>query len=177
MPSHDKSLHNLSGKWSQSKKLSSDVSPVLEIQGFNTLLIKAVVHAPINLSIRQESDEEIYIDQSTTASIPAVKEEWFPPRSGAWAEWRQNKDAFLGTVRSRSRWVKVREFEGDAWLVDGLEKDEQVVEAEVQAVGGTEWKASQVWRMDGEGRFVRRVVTVGKDGRREETSLVYEVQG
>jgi hypothetical protein len=181
MAAPQRSLRDLSGSWSQNKDLSSDVSPVLQIQGFNSLLISAVKRAPINLSITQHSDDEILIEQSTTAGIPAVKEEWYPPASskGSWGEWRENEDSFLGKVRSRSRWVKVGQLDGkgDAWLIEGLSKDEEVVEADVQAFGGTEWKARQVWRMDGEGRFVRRVVTTGNDGRREETVLVYDLKG
>ena len=74
--SSQKDLKALGGKWSMNKDLSSDVSPVLEIQGFNAVMRKAVSYAPVNLSISQPSDSEIQIKQSTTANIPAIDEEW-----------------------------------------------------------------------------------------------------
>ena len=168
-----KSLHDLTGKWSMSRELSSDVSPVLEIQGFNALIRKAVSYAPVKLKVTQHGDDEIHIDQSTTASIPAVKEEWYPKDQ----EWRETKDAFLGKVKSRSRWVKVEELEGrEAFLTQGLNADDEVIESEVEGLGSTPWEAVQVWMMEGE-RFVRRVVTTGKEGKQAETRLVYEFEG
>lgn len=72
----EKHLKNLKGKWHMNRELSSDVSPVLEIQGFNAVMRKAVSYAPVNLDISQPSDTEIRIKQSTTANIPAIDEEW-----------------------------------------------------------------------------------------------------
>lgn len=71
--SNDKTLRKLSGKWSMNKGRSSDVTPVLEIQGFNLIMRKAAAAAPITLTITQDSPDEIHITQSTTASIPALK--------------------------------------------------------------------------------------------------------
>lgn len=150
------------------KDLTSDVSPVLEIQGFNNLIRKAVSMAPVNLSISQRGDEEIHIDQSTTASIPAIKEEWYPKEY----EWREQKDTFLGKVKSRSRWVRAAELQGVAgFLTEGLEGGQEVIEAEVESLENG-WRASQVWLFEGE-RFVRRVVT-SKGEQTAETRLVYD---
>ncbi|KAK3071350.1 hypothetical protein LTR53_008785 [Teratosphaeriaceae sp. CCFEE 6253] len=152
-----KSLHDLAGKWSMSRDLSSDVSPVLEIQGFNALIRQAVSYAPVNLAVTQSDDGSIHIAQSTTASIPAVKEEWYPrdPDSG----WRETKDAFLGKVRSRSRWVRVSELQGrESFFTEGLGEGDEVIESEVAGLGSTEWKAVQTrrqrlgWYMSTRGR-------------------------
>ena len=191
MPDHDKSLKNLTGKWKMSKPLSSDITPVLTIQAFNPLMKKAIQHAPVTLTITQPSAHEIHIEQSTSASIPGIKEEWYPPPASSSStdqqgEWRENKDALMGRVRSRSRWARVGELEeaglgGEAgFLLEGLRGDRETVVAEVEGMEGEGWRAVQVWSMDGEGRFVRRVVTKGEGkraGERAETVLVYEFEG
>ena len=56
------------------KDLSSDVSPVLELQGFNVVTRKAASSAPVSLAITQEGREEIHIDQKTSAVLPSIKE-------------------------------------------------------------------------------------------------------
>lgn len=169
----NKSLKDLNGKWSMNRDLSSDVSPVLEIQGFNALIRKAVSFAPVNLAVTQKGDSEIHIKQSTTANIPAVQEEWYPKDH----EWRENKDSFLGRVKSRSRWAKVSELEGaEGFLTEGLGAEEEVIESEVESLESSGWKAVQIWRSEGE-RFVRRVITTGKDGQKAETKLIYDFEG
>lgn len=153
----------------------TDVTPVLKIQGFNALTRGIASKAPITLHITQKSSSpsEIHIKQSTTASIPAVEEEWYPDDN----EWRETKDAFLGKVKSRSRWCQAGEVKGGGgFLTEGLEDGEEVVEAVVEGLGSVSWKATQVWCFE-EGRFVRRVVTEGEGGERAETSLVYEFEG
>lgn len=164
------SLKNLTGKYHQSKAKSSDVSPVLQLQGFNKLLAATVSKAPINIDITQKNDNEVQIKQSTTASIPAITEEWIHD----W-EWREFGDAFLGKVRSRSRWRKAAEL-GDEFLKEGVNGQEELVEAEVESLE-KDWKAQQAWVVEGSDEFVRRVVTTikGGDGR-VETRLVYELQ-
>lgn len=69
-----KSLTELSGKWTMSKELSSDVTPVLEIQGVNFVMRKAAASAPVYLEISQKGKEEVRIAQTTTAGIPGINE-------------------------------------------------------------------------------------------------------
>lgn len=157
---------------------SSDPSPVLELQGFNKLIRATASKAPITLHITHKGRSEYYIKQSTTASIPAVNEEWCPEDPNY--EWRENKDPFLGKVRSRARWVKVAQVEGQGkeFLTEGLGEGDEVIEAEVEGLGDVDWRARQVWCFEGE-KFVRRVVTTkceGGDGA-VETRLVYEYLG
>jgi hypothetical protein len=168
-----KSLKNLSGKWSQSRALSSDVQPVMKIQGFNYVTRITASKAPITLNITQISDAEIHIKQSTVLNLPSINEEWYLHEN----DWREQKDAFMGKVRSRSRWCKVSEVNGgDGFLTDGLDADAEVIEAVVEGLGSVTWKATQVWCFEGE-KFVRRVVTEGKNGEKAEVRLVYEFQG
>ncbi|KAI7530459.1 hypothetical protein KC331_g14654 [Hortaea werneckii] len=185
---NNKSLTNLTGKWKQSKSLTSDIAPVLEIQGFNALMRKAILAAPVHLSIDQKGDSEIVIEQSTSASLPGIREVWCPPpsgndgESGRLGEWMESEDKLMGKVRSRSGWFSVGELKGkgtEGFLIEGLEGEEKVILAEVESLASKKgWKAVQVWRMEG-GRFVRRVVTTGTDGEggRAETVLVYEFEG
>ncbi|KAI6798554.1 hypothetical protein KC332_g16589 [Hortaea werneckii] len=179
----NKSLTNLSGKWKQSKPLTSDIAPVLEIQGFNALMRKAILAAPVHLSIDQKSESEIVIEQSTSASLPGIREVWFPPTDGKFSEWIESEDKLMGKVRSRSGWFSVGELKKDeeteGFLVEGLQAEEKVIWAEVESLAAKKaWKAVQVWRMEG-GRFVRRVVTTGTggEGGKAETVLVYEFEG
>lgn len=166
-----KNLKDLNGKWSMNKDLSSDVSPVLEIQGINAMLRKAVSFAPVNLDVSQPSADEIHIKQSTTANIPAIDEEWYPGDR----EWREQSDKLLGKVRSRSRWAKVSELEGFGdFLLEGLKGEDEVIQADVES-RDSDWKAVQVWLFEGE-QFVRRVMTTG-GGKKAETKLVYDAQG
>ncbi|KAI6890368.1 hypothetical protein KC318_g17143 [Hortaea werneckii] len=181
--SNIKSLTNLTGKWKQSKLLTSDIAPVLEIQGFNALMRKAILAAPVHLSIDQKSDSEIVIEQSTSSSLPGIREVWCPPTDGRLGEWMESEDKLMGKVRSRSGWFSVGELmEGkqtEGFLIEGLEEEEKVVLAEVESLASKKgWKAVQVWRMEG-GRFVRRVVTTGTggEGGKAETVLVYEFEG
>ena len=112
--------------------------------------------------------------QGTSAiSIPAVQEMW----TLDW-EMREQDDAFLGKVRSKSRWTtaaKVKEaYSG--YLTEGLSGDEsELIESYVESVESDGWKATQIWTMEGE-QFVRRVVT-RKGDESAQTKLVYDYQG
>lgn len=176
MSSSTKSLDNLVGKWKMTSD-SSDPSPVLELQGFGRLIRATASKAPITLHITQKGRSEYHIKQSTTASIPAVQEEWYPEDSSH--SWRENNDSFLGKVKSRSKWSKAGEVNGEGkdFLVQGLGDGDEVVEAEVEGLGDVAWRATQVWTFEGK-RFVRRVVTTKNGGEgKVETRLVYEFLG
>lgn len=167
-----KNLKDLNGKWSMNKDLSSDPSPVLEIQGVNAMIRKAASMAPISLDVSQPSADEIHIKQSTTASIPAIDEEWYP---GDY-EWREQSDKLLGKVRSRSRWAKVDELGGfDAFLVKGLGGDDEVIQADVESRDGG-WKAVQVWLFEGSGLFGGLLPLVGRRGRRRFWSMTSKAE-
>lgn len=97
-----------------------------------------------------------------------AQEEWHLD----WQEQEQ-KDSFLGKTRSKSRWSTVGQVEGEPFLTQGLNADDEVIEAEVHSLEKG-WVAKQVWFVEG-GDFVRRVVTT-KDEKRAESTLVYEQQ-
>ena len=96
------------------------------------------------------------------------------------AEWyldwkdREQKDLFLGKVKSRSRWIKVSELDVDTFLVNGISDDQEVIEADVESLENG-WKAKQIWCFEDD-KFVRRV-KVKKDEKEVECRLVYEYAG
>lgn len=127
----------------------------------------AMSRAPVYISISQKSDNELEIAQTTTASIPGVTEHW----NHDW-EWREYDDKLFKKIKCRSRWVKVKDVT-DAWLVEGLDPEDDVVECE-NGPPGEEWMAHQIWRIEG-GRFVRRVIT-SKGDEKVQISLIYEAE-
>ncbi|KAL9058471.1 MAG: hypothetical protein Q9162_001767 [Coniocarpon cinnabarinum] len=159
----EKSLQDLSGKW--------------KMQGFNALMRSAIAHAPVYLDISQGSQgssTKYNIDQSTTANIPAVKEEWITD----W-EFRESKDPVMGKVKAKAKWTEPKDVEdGDflagSWLDEGKEQIEAFVES---PEGG--WTAHQIWgfeELQSQRMFVRRVV-VKKDQQVEKVKLIYDYQG
>ena len=103
---------------------------------------KAIAYAPVYLHITQSQDgsmTEYRIDQTTTANIPAVNEEWITD----W-EFRETKDPVMEKVRAKARWaepdsVDDSKFLAGEWLDEGAEH----VEAYVESVE-SEWAAHQV---------------------------------
>ncbi|ERF75476.1 hypothetical protein EPUS_07008 [Endocarpon pusillum Z07020] len=97
----EKTLKTLSGNWKLNKSLSDDISPVLELQGVNTLLRKAISAASVHLRISQVSENEIHIAQTATAAgIPGTTEQYILDY-----QWRENNDPFFGQIKGRSRWI------------------------------------------------------------------------
>jgi ribonuclease HI len=120
-----KTLKDVPREWTMNKELSSDPSPVLDHQGEGMLIRKAASHALVSLGFQQEEElgtTQIFIDQKTVASIPAINEEWILD----WQE-RQQSDSTLGKVKSKSRWREKNEI-SKSYLTEGLEENE-VVEA------------------------------------------------
>ena len=103
---------------------------------------KAIAHAPVYLNVSQSKDGEstiFKIDQTTTAGIPAVKEEWITD----W-EMRETKDAVMGRVKAKAKWSKVDEVEdGDFLAGDWLDEGPEQIEAHVESVDSG-WTAHQV---------------------------------
>ena len=115
---------------------------LLQKQGFNALMRKAIAHAPVYLDITQskeDSNTKYRIDQSTTANIPAVNEEWI-------TDWtfRKSKDPVMGPVEAKARWSEPSQLEDRDFLAGGwLDEGHEQIEAFVQSVDGG-WTAHQV---------------------------------
>lgn len=99
----------------------------------------------MHLNVSQDSSQ-VTIDQSTTASIPAIKEQW----PFDW-QMREHKDAVMGKVAAKSHWVQLNEVQGEdaswligeGWLDDGNGDEGKQVEAFVDGIDGG-WTAHQV---------------------------------
>ncbi|KAK3701647.1 hypothetical protein LTR37_015398 [Vermiconidia calcicola] len=137
---------------------------------------KAIAHAPVYLHVTQSKDgssTKYRIDQTTTASIPAVNEEWITD----W-EFRETKDPVMGKVRAKAKWAEPGSIEDSDFLAGGwLDEGGEQVEAYVEGVGSG-WTAHQIWGFEEIGNqrmFVRRVV-VKKDSQVEKVKLIYDFQ-
>lgn len=99
----------------------------------------------MHLNVSQD-DSQITIDQSTTANIPAIEEQW--PYD--W-QMREHKDAVMGKVAAKSHWVQLSDVQGEdaswltgeGWLDGGNGDDGKQVEAFVDGIDGG-WTAHQV---------------------------------
>ena len=103
---------------------------------------KAVAHAPVYLDITQTSEGSVTqykIDQSTTASIPAVKEQWITD----W-EFREYKDPVMGKVRAKARLAEPKSVEDSDYLASSwLDEGNEQVEGFVESIESG-WTAHQV---------------------------------
>ena len=97
--------------------------------------------------------------------------------------WREHTDKIFGTVKGRSRWVRLADVDDDNFLKTGFEDvgdaDAEHVQAEAESVGGNGWTADQIWGfevVEGERRYVRHVVVrKGEDWKL--ARLVYDYKG
>lgn len=172
-----KTLQSLSGKWKLNKDLSDDFTPVLTLQGVNTLIRKATSVASVHLKIVQESSDKIHMENTATAAgIPGTSEDYTLD-----FEWRTSKDPFFGDVQGRSRWITQEEARENGATGEWLEGDS--AGKLIQAVGkkpDDAWVATHLLGFEnvgGERRHTRRVKVVGKDGEEVVVRMVYDYTG
>ena len=173
----DKTLQNLSGKWTLNKELSDDFTPVLEMQGVNFMIRKATGAASVHLKISQPSETELKMEQTATSlAIPGTTENYILD----W-EWRDDHDAFFGDIQGRSRWIN----QSEAWD-NGAEGDWPKDDSDgklIQATGkkpDEAWTATHFWGFEevgGKRRHTRRVKVVDKNGKELKVRMVYDFDG
>ncbi|KAK4691144.1 hypothetical protein P7C71_g5792, partial [Lecanoromycetidae sp. Uapishka_2] len=166
-------LHHLTGKWMLNKALSDDISPILALQGTNTILRKAISSASVTLSISQPNTNEYKIHQTATAaSIPGTTEQYILDN-----EWRKNSDAFFGEVDGRSRWIDLDEAKSIEGVQGHWEQgDGKLILAEGGKPDGS-WSATRVWGFEEIGndrRYTQRVKVWSKDGKEVRVNMVYD---
>lgn len=169
-----KSLQSLNGKWKLNKDLSDDFTPVLALQGVNTLIRKATSVASVQLKVTQESVDKMHMENTATAAnIPGTSEDYTLD-----FEWRTSHDPFFGDVQGRSRWITQDEARQNGANGEWLEGDSDG--KLIQAVGK---KSDDAWiathllgfeKVGGERRHTRRVKVVGKDGEAVTVRMVYD---
>ena len=173
----EKTLQNLAGRWTLNKKHSDDFAQVLELQGVNMLIRKAIGTASVHLKIMQPSSNEIKMEQTATSmSIPGTTEQY----TLDW-EWRENHDAFFGDIKGRSRWVSQEEAKenGGSGDWDADDSEGKLVEA-VGKKPDDEWGATHLWGFEevgGERRHTRRVHFTHSNGKELNVRMVYDFDG
>lgn len=172
-----KTLQSLAGKWKLNKDLSDDFTPILTLQGVNTLLRKAISSASVHLTISQPSQDQVNMKQTATAaSIPGTTEEYVLD----W-QWRSNHDAFFGQIEGRSRWISVEDAQKEAWQGEWIEgdSDSKLINAVGKKPDGA-WEATHIWgfeMVNGERRHTRRVKAVSRAGEEIRVKMVYDFEG
>lgn len=173
----EKTLKDLNGKWVLNKSLSDDYDRILEMQGVPWWLRKAISYATVTLTISQYiSDTLTHIDilQVATGGVSSTNEN----RTLDW-QWRDHTDKIFGTLKGRSRWVKLGDVDDDKFLKEGWDDLEgEHVQSYVEN-GEKGWTADQVWGFEsvgGERRYVRHVV-VRKGEDWKQARLVYDYKG
>lgn len=152
--SNDKSLRDLTGRWSL-----YSASPCLPSP------------PPSQITITQSNyPSQIYIRSYQ------FTERFHPPqRPGTWSSWTQSINSSGAMERGRCRFVKGGDFEHREALTSGLERSGEVLEVEAEAEGHPE-RRTEVWCLEN-GKFVRRVVIMGSDMKSLEGSVVYDFVG
>ena len=175
-PPH-KTLKDLEGKWKLNKSISDDITPVLALQGTNSLLQNAISSASIRLTISQPKADTYKIKQTaTSASIPGTTEEYILD-----FEWRRNHDAFFGDVNGRSKWINVEDVAKQYPDVKG--DWEQGDSSLILAEGGKpdeSWTAVRIWgfeQVGGERRYTQRVKVWNKNGDEMKVKMIYDFVG
>ncbi|CAH0001095.1 unnamed protein product [Clonostachys byssicola] len=185
----EKTLKNLTGKWSLNKTLSGSTDALLALQGIGYLTRKGIGLASVTLDVNEyeaapkppNAATEIFthIDiEQTAAGLSSTHE-----RRCVDDTWREHEDWLFGKVKGRTRWVALAEVD-DEFLKTGWEEEKvgedgkNLILSEVESVGNG-WTATQIWgfqKIDGERRYVRHVV-VKKEDKTEVVKLVYDYTG
>ncbi|KAL9004583.1 MAG: hypothetical protein Q9188_002592 [Gyalolechia gomerana] len=127
-----KTLPNLAGKRKLNKYLSTDVAPVLALQGTSLLIRKAISSASVTLMISQPQKDKYEFEQTVTAAgIPETTEQYILD-----GEWRTNHDAFFGEVKGRSQWISLDEAKSKMQGVTGNGWDVESDDGKLILAGG-----------------------------------------
>ncbi|KAH8652037.1 hypothetical protein BX600DRAFT_516126 [Xylariales sp. PMI_506] len=184
----EKTIKDLNGKWVMNKSLSSDVDPVLKIQGIPYLARKAASLVNASTQVKQfeappkpggdgNGAPDIVTHIDTTQTIAGIK--------GGVEERcldnvvREQPDAQGGVMHCRSQWVGPRDIEEqcirDGWLVEGEEDGKPLILTHlVHEKAG--WEATQIWgfQMVNEERRFCASMLASKGNEREYVRVVYD---
>ncbi|OCK73156.1 hypothetical protein K432DRAFT_430726 [Lepidopterella palustris CBS 459.81] len=164
-PPESVSTKNFSGKWIFNRHLSNDAAPLLALEGVGWLIRKAIGIATITMHIYQAPDPPtITCQQHVTGGIKGTTEvrvlDWkYAPRT----------DYVFGDVSARTRLIKLDEVaaEGEfdaedvAFLKEGMGDGADLVLETVTESAARGWVERQTWavtELDGERRYVRRMI-------------------
>lgn len=180
----DKTIQNLSGKWSLNKNLSDSPDSVLSIQGISWLLRTAIGAASITLDINQytappsppntSSELFTHIDiEQTAAGLKSTHE-----KRTVDGVYREHSDWLFGKVKGKSFWIGLDDIKDDelksSWLKEG-DEEKFLFMSYVESLDAG-WTATQVWgfqEVNGERKHVRKIL-VAKDSQRAAVTFVYD---
>ncbi|KAI3615589.1 lccl domain-containing protein [Moniliophthora roreri] len=177
---------DFTGKFTVANKgISDSPDEVLAAQGFGWLKRKAIGLAYVTLSVKNYKDangvEHLDVGQALTGGIPANSEE----RALDWEEKRYNDVHFGHVIDKAKRVTDLNELDDDhlkqGWTKDSLEHG--LIETYVVSdtpKSGRSWINIQVWgieEINGERRFVRRIVLTDKDGKHIAIRMVFDYLG
>ncbi|KAL9604795.1 MAG: hypothetical protein Q9219_000243 [cf. Caloplaca sp. 3 TL-2023] len=139
----EKTIRDLSGKWTMNKTLSDDSDRLLQMQGVSWFMRRAIAIANVSLTVEQyEKDGQTHIDATQVATGGVTSTE---NRTLDWT-LRDHTDKVFGKVKGKSRWVKLSDVDDDDYLKTGFDDMEgEHVQAWIEDKGG-EWTANQVSR-------------------------------
>ncbi|KAK7041695.1 hypothetical protein VNI00_008984 [Paramarasmius palmivorus] len=176
---------DLTGKFTVAKDISDTPDEMLAAQGFGWLKRKAIGVAYITLTIKNYKDangvEHLDCAQHLTGGIPANNEE----RTLNWDE-KSYSDFNFGHVRDKAKRITdineiQDEFLKTGWTADTLEHGVvQTVMTSDTPKSGRTWVWNQIWgveEVNGERRFVRRMLLTDKDGKRITKRIVLDYLG
>ncbi|RDA91377.1 hypothetical protein CP533_6888 [Ophiocordyceps camponoti-saundersi (nom. inval.)] len=181
-----KTIKNLSGQWTMSKKLSDSMEPGLALQGIGFFVRKGICMATISLSVEQyegkprppsTSEGPVWRIDSTqsAAGLSSTSENRCVDDIP-----REQTDWVFGTVEGRSHWITLDEVQdpylAGGWIFDGDDKTLLRAIAVNKTAG---WTATQVWgfqMVDDERRYCRNVV-IEKGEQRVNFRIVYDYVG
>ncbi|KAH6991423.1 hypothetical protein BKA56DRAFT_667895 [Ilyonectria sp. MPI-CAGE-AT-0026] len=164
----EKTINNLTGKWTLNKDLSENPDSIFALQGIGYLTRKAIGLAPVTLEMKQyeaapnspstATGQVTHVDMvQLAAGLKGVQEDRCMDNV-----FRESSDWIFGTTQCQSRWAKVEEideeFLKDGWLVEGEDSALIFSHTESKANG---WTLTQVWgfeMVNGERRYCRRMV-------------------
>jgi hypothetical protein len=175
---------DLTGVFLMNKEESGEFDPILQLQGIGWLVRKAIGIMPVQLNIKQYTDDKgvvnIDIEQPGAAGIKGTTE--LRTLNG---EWRDHEDHIFGAVRGKNSWSKISDYkddsEEDKFLKSGWDKateEGDLIEGFVESIKNG-WTARQVWGfkdVKGVRKYCRNVV-VRKGDQVKMVTLIYDYKG
>ncbi|KAK4985521.1 hypothetical protein LTR50_005929 [Elasticomyces elasticus] len=167
-------IKDISGTYTLNKALSDSMQPMLRMQNINFMVRQVVQYSSITVTLKQFADPKgkVHLEQqqTTTGGMRTTKDRIVD------GEWSQKDNKIWGPVRTRTRFVKLRDIDDDflkaGWTQDCLEGE--VIETMDESLSDT-WTARQVYglaEVNGEKKQVRKIVAK-KGDQVERIRMVY----
>jgi len=181
----DKSPKNLNGVWILNKTESDPTDPVLQLQGINWFIRKAIGLMTVTLIITQTHENgatHIITKQPGAGGVSGTTERrhLFDDNH---IEESEHTDHIFGHVKGHTKWIKLEELsdtdEDEKWLKEGWLESDVYIDTFVTSQDSG-WTARQIWgfaEVESNGqkmkKFVRRAV-VKKGNQTKRARLIHD---